>query len=87
MSRDSVRIKLHRMVAGQVKDYINQHPDHIHPNVIPTLPNSIAKRVANELASKGVRIDARLSSGDWPPTRAKPLIVETKKRKLTNATH
>lgn len=60
MSREDIRIKIIRMVQGQVKSYIQDHPDHFAPYAIPTAPQSIAKRVAHELVAKGLVFDKEL---------------------------
>jgi hypothetical protein len=57
MRREKIRNKLHKMISGQVQSYINDHPEHIHPNVVPTLPGSLAKRISGELAAKGFVFD------------------------------
>jgi len=59
-------VKLMRMVSGQVRSYINDHPSSVHPMAISTMPNSIAKRVVGELVSKGVTISGRDTSDFLP---------------------
>jgi hypothetical protein len=62
MSREDTRIKLLRMVQGQVKSYIADHPDHFAPYALDTAPKSIAKRIAHELIAKGLTFDPKLIS-------------------------
>lgn len=57
MSRENLRIKLLRMVSGQVRSYVNDHPDSIAPFAIATIHNSLAKRIAHELIAKGLVFD------------------------------
>lgn len=55
--REDIHIKLLRIITGQVRSYINDHPEHVASFAIHTMPGSIAKRVAGELLAKGVVFD------------------------------
>lgn len=96
MSREDLRIKLLRIVTGQIKSYIQDHPDHFAPYALATAPQSIAKRVAHELFAKGVTFDkslidlARRATEASPPTGGRytsspprPFAIEHKKRRFS----
>lgn len=86
MSREDIRLKLLRMVSGQVRSYIADHPDHFAPYAIPTAPSSLAKRIAHELVSKGIDFSPALIAKTEYRRPAKPhktsFAVVKKKRRL-----
>lgn len=50
--KDPLARALYRIVMGQVRSYIHDHPDHVKDYAKRSMPISIAKRVVGDLMSE-----------------------------------
>jgi len=77
MARENLRLKLLRMVSGQVRSYIADHPQAIHPHFVGTIHNSLSKRIAHELLAKGLVFDQRAIRALRASELAEPPVAQT----------
>lgn len=58
-TKDELERHLYRLIAGQVRDYIGKHPEHVSARHKSTMPVSIAKRIVGDLLEPGTRRELR----------------------------